>query len=137
MSLPATQRNLATDRGPNGGRDRTSRRRGRPVGLAGPAVFLILCRSHPAAARPARCFTSDNGFYDCAFVAGRRGGFTISAPGKPTVILDIDAPGIAYGFAGLGGRNVALPGRYRRAATDPACWDNDVTGARVCAWSRP
>jgi hypothetical protein len=109
----------------------------RSAGAAGLALSALLGMPDRAGARPALCFTSDDGFYDCDFIAGPQGSFTISAPGKPTIILDIDQPGIAFGFAELGGRSVALPGRYRRSGTDRACWDNDATGARLCAWSRP
>ena len=88
-----------------------------------------------AQARPARCQTSDDGTYACAFAAtDRQGSFRISAPGKPTIRLEIDRPGVAFGFADFGARTVALPGRYRRSTADPACWVNDETGAKVCAW---
>jgi hypothetical protein len=137
MSLRAKRRNLAATRMPNGIGDGRLRLPARLVGAAGLVLSAILGAPNDAEARPARCFTSDDGFYDCDFAAGPRGGFTISAPGKPTFILDIDWPGIAFGFAELGGRNVPLPGRYRRSETDRACWDNDATGARICAWSRP
>jgi hypothetical protein len=102
------------------------------------AVFplsLFCCLIGAAEARLARCFTTDSGSYDCQFVAtDRQGSFRISARGKPTIILNVDQPGIAFGFANFGARNVALPGRYLRSATDPACWVNDTTGTQVCAW---
>lgn len=98
-------------------------------------VALLCCLTDTAEARPARCFTTDDGFYDCQFVAtDPQGSFTISAPGKPTIILDIDVPGTAFGFADFGARNVALPGRYRRSDADPACWVNTETKTQVCAW---
>ena len=79
--------------------------------------------------------TSNDGTYACAFAAtDRQGSFRISAPGKPTIRLEIDRPGVAFGFADFGARTVALPGRYRRSTADPACWVNDETGAKVCAW---
>lgn len=102
------------------------------------ARAAALCAVTSAAeARPARCFTSDDGAYTCQFVAtDRRGSFRISAAGKPTITLQVDQdePGTAYGFANFGTRNVALPGRYLRSKADRACWDNDETGAKVCAW---
>jgi hypothetical protein len=49
-------------------------------------------------------------------------------------MLTVDQPGTAFGFANFGTRNVALPGRYLRSKTDPACWVNDATRAKVCAW---
>lgn len=136
MSLRAKRRNLAATEVPNGFGRGGFWSLVRSVGAAGLAIFAS-CAPSAAEARAARCYTSDDGFYDCDFAAGPRGGFTISAPGKPTVILDIDQPGIAFGFAELGGRNVPLPGRYNRSAADRACWENDATGARICAWSRP
>jgi hypothetical protein len=88
-----------------------------------------------AQARPARCYTTDDGNFPCEFRAtARDGSFEISAPGKPTYILNVTEPGIAYGFVNLGGRNVALPGRYLRSRSEPACWDNNSTITRICAW---
>jgi hypothetical protein len=109
----------------------------RATGTASLAVVLCLCASNVSEARPARCFTSDDGFYECDFVGGPQGGFTISASGRPTVILNIDKPGVAFGVVELDGRNVPLAGRYRRSEGDRACWENDATGTRICAWSRP
>jgi hypothetical protein len=63
-----------------------------------------------------------------------RGSFEITADGKPTYNLTIDAPGVAYGFIDLGDGNVALPGRYLRSVADRACWRNDMTDTEVCAW---
>lgn len=110
-----------------------------PARLAATAILALsafLGTANDAGARAARCFTSDDGFYDCDFATGPRGGFTIAAPGKPTFILDIERLGIALGFVGFGDRNVPLPGRYHRSENDQACWDNDATGTRICAWSR-
>jgi hypothetical protein len=136
MSFRAKRSNLAPKNAPNGIGNSLSSTPLRAIGAAGLAASLFFGLLHGAEARPARCYTSDEGVYDCDFAAGPQGGFTISASGKPTVILNIDAPGTAFGFARLGGRNVPLPGRYRRSAADPACWKNDATGARVCAWGR-
>lgn len=103
----------------------------RPVLLAA----ALLCLGQAAEAKPARCFSSDEGEYRCDFVAtDRDGSFEISAPGKPTYILVMEAPGVASGFANYGDRNVFLPGRYRRSKADPACWINDSTNTRICAW---
>jgi hypothetical protein len=96
------------------------------LGLAGAAV-----------AKDATCFTSDDGKYPCQFTAtAADGSFEISAAGKPTFALVMDGPGVAFGFGTYeaGGKSVALPGSYRRATDDPACWDNDSTGTRICAW---
>src|SRR4051794_23621128 len=60
--------------------------------LAGSAALFVLTSA--AEARPARCFTSDDGPYACQFAAAdRRGSFRISAPGKPTILLNVDQPG--------------------------------------------
>lgn len=100
--------------------------------LAGSAVLCGLTSA--AEARSARCLTTDDGTYACRFVAtDRRGSFRISAPGKPTLTLNVDQPGTAFGFANYGTRNVFLPGRYLRSKADPACWVNDATSAKVCA----
>ena len=90
----------------------------------------------PAAAKPATCFTTDDGEYPCDFRGiDKAGSFTISAPGKPTFTLEVESPGVAFGYADFGtGRNVALPGMFLRAQDDGACWDNDTTGVRICAW---
>jgi len=99
--------------------------------LCVPALSFFLCA---AEAKQARCFTSDDGDFPCEFFAtDRDGSFRISAPGKPSMILNIDAPGVAYGFVNFGERNISLPGRYLRSKTDPACWENDSTHARICA----
>jgi len=46
-----------------------------------------------AEAKSARCFTTDDGEYDCTFVAtDTDGGFEISAPGKPTFFLLMTSP---------------------------------------------
>lgn len=101
-----------------------------PAALA--ASFLA---ADGAIAKPARCFTTDDGHFPCEF----RGldaavSFQISALGLPTYSLWVERPGVAAGFVGLGDRNVALPGMYLRRQDDPACWENDATQARICAW---
>lgn len=102
--------------------------------LIGPVALCVFTSA--VEARPARCFTSDDGAYMCQFVAtDRRGSFRISASGKPTIMLNVDEPGTAYGLANFGTRNnVALPGRYLRSKADRACWVNNETGAKVCVW---
>ena len=89
----------------------------------------------PALAKPARCFTTDDGYYPCDFRGlDRQGSFEISARGYPTYTLWVDSPGFAAGFMNLSGRNVALPGMYVRQRDDGACWSNPETGTRLCAW---
>lgn len=89
----------------------------------------------PASAKPARCFTTDDGYYPCDFKGlDRQGSFEISARGYPTYTLWVDSPGFAAGFLALSGRNVALPGMYVRQRDDRACWSNPETATRICAW---
>lgn len=97
------------------------------------AGFMV---GQTALAKQARCFTSDDGEYLCEFKnTDNKGSFEVSAPGKPTMILVIDAPGVAYGWADFGtGRNVSLPGKYLRQDADKACWLNDETNAKICVW---
>lgn len=101
-------------------------------------VAALLAGATPtsALAKPAQCFTTDDGEYPCEFKAlDRAGSFTISAPGKPTFTLEVESPGVAFGFADFGtGRNVPLPGQFERSADDGACWDNADTDTRICAW---
>jgi len=99
-------------------------------------VLVTLFFIQQAEAKPARCFTSDDGHYKCDFQAvDRDGSFIISAPNKPTITLMMSEPGKAYGSADFGtGRNVSLPGQYLRSQQDRACWDNDATQTKVCAW---
>jgi len=95
------------------------------------ALCLTIC---PAQARPAKCFTTDDGDFACDFQStARDGSFRISARGKPSYLLNVDAPDTAYGFVNVGNRNTALPGRYLRSKTDPGCWINDLTSTKICA----
>ncbi len=96
---------------------------------------MVLTLPAVGEARPARCLTTDDGEFACDFRAtARDGSFRISASGKPTYLLNIAEPGIAYGFISFGARNIALPGRFLRSRSDPGCWENDQTATRVCAW---
>lgn len=98
------------------------------------AAFLA---ATPALAKDARCFTTDDGEYPCAFeMTAKDGSFRISAEGKPTfeVVMEGDGVALVYGTYEVGGRSVALPGEYVRADDDPACWDNADTQTRICAW---
>jgi hypothetical protein len=98
------------------------------------AATLSIAAISVADARPARCFTTDEGSFACDFRAtDRDGSFQISAPGKPTYILTIAEKDVAYGFVNLGTRNTPLPGRYLRSKTEPECWVNDTTAAKICA----
>lgn len=100
------------------------------------AALGLIVLATAAHAKPATCFATDEGEYACDFRGlDSAGSFIISAPGKPTYTLEVDSPGVAFGFADFGtGRNVALPGTFYRAEDDGACWDNDATEVRICAW---
>ena len=103
--------------------------------LAAAAAAASIVLPTLAEAKSARCFTSDDGDFACRFVAtDRQGSFEISAPGRPTFSLVMEEPGVALGYGDYGSGSVALPGRYLRSQSDPACWVNDETGARLCAW---
>jgi len=116
-------------------RFRLSAMRHRPIATwALLCVLALSCLPRAAESKPASCFTSDDGHFPCEFIAtDKNGGFQISARGKPTLILNMDEPGVAYGFVNFGTRNIALPGRYLRSKTDPACWENDSTRDKICA----
>lgn len=109
---------------------------GLSLAAAGIAVATAVIFASPASAKPARCFTTDDGYYPCDFRGtDRSGSFEISAPGKPTFSLIVDRPGFASAFADFGtGRNVALPGMYVRERDQPACWSNPETVTKICAW---
>jgi hypothetical protein len=100
--------------------------------IAGVALWGL---SGAATAKSAWCLTTDDGEYDCEFTAtDSAGSFEISAPGKPTFSLIMDAPGVASGYADFGDGNVSLPGKFFRSESDPACWVNDATDTQICAW---
>jgi len=95
---------------------------------------LCITMGAAAEARAARCFTTDEGSFECDFrMTDQNGSFEISAPGKPTYTLNMSEKDVAFGFVGLGTRNVPLPGRYLRSKNEPGCWLNDATQAKICA----
>jgi hypothetical protein len=101
--------------------------------LSAAAVVALCCFAEIASATA--CFTSEDGDYDCNFLeTDRDGSFEISAPNKPTYILDIDRPGVAFGYVNFGDGSIALPGLYLRSRSDRACWVNSETGGKICAW---
>lgn len=88
-----------------------------------------------AEAKPARCFTTDDGYFSCNFRAtDSNGSFRLSASGHPTYTMDVDRPGFAYGYVDFGDRNISLPGMYVRQRDDGACWANPETNTKICAW---
>jgi hypothetical protein len=107
------------------------------AGIIGLGLFAGVIATTPALAKSARCFTTDDGYYDCQFeIFDDAGSFEISAPGYPSFQLTIDSPGFAYASAVYprGGRSVSLPGMYVRSRDDGACWNNPETSTKLCAW---
>lgn len=101
------------------------------------ATAVLLTGAGSALAKDATCYTTDDGEYECAFESlDADGSFRISAPGRPTFELWIDAPGRGYVTATFekDGRAVALPGVYLRSEEDGACWVSDATATELCAW---
>lgn len=105
------------------------------LGVAATTAALLFVASQ-AAAKPARCFTTDDGYYPCDFQpTDGSGSFEISAPGYPTFSLLVESPGFASAYGNFDGtRSVPLPGTYVRQSDEPACWASDATDARICAW---
>jgi hypothetical protein len=98
------------------------------------AIAALCLTISTAQARSAKCFTTDDGDFACDFQStAKDGSFRISARGKPTYLLNVDAPDTAYGFVNVGNRNTPLPGRYLRSKTEPGCWVNDTTSTKICA----
>jgi hypothetical protein len=95
------------------------------------AALLVLAAS-PALAKPAQCFTTDDGNFPCDFtVTDSQGSFEISAPGLPSYAVLIDSPGIGYGSVYIG-RWIPYAEPMRRSTADPACWQN--SDSEICAW---
>lgn len=102
---------------------------------AAAVAAAMLAATSLASAKPARCFTTDNGYYPCDFRGlDDAGSFRIRASGYPTYSLEVDQPGFAYGYANFGSGSVALPGQYVRSRDDGACWINPETDTKICAW---
>lgn len=113
--------------------DHIGNARGPQSGLLA-TVVLVCCVAPGADAKTAHCFTTDEDSYTCEFrITDAHCSFEVSASGKPTYVLEILEPGVAFGYVNLGQRNIPLPGRYLRSPSDPACWVNDTTQARLCA----
>ena len=99
------------------------------------AALTLLMAAQAASAKPAQCFTTDDGYYSCDFRGlDSSGSFVVSAPNRPTYTVEVYQPGRAYGFADFGSGNTSLPGEYIRNRQDRACWDNTATATQICAW---
>jgi hypothetical protein len=102
--------------------------------LAVPVAAILAGVAH---GKDARCVTTDDGDYPCEFTStGANGSFEITAEGKPTFTVEIESDEAAWVYAIFPGTtdSVALPGPYRRAADDRACWENPDTETRICAY---
>ena len=100
------------------------------------AGVAILTLPTLAQARLARCFTTDDGYYDCNFKAtDKDGSFEINAPKQPFYAVIMDEPGLALASLNVGaGRTVPLPGKFKRNKQDLACWRNALTRVQICVW---
>lgn len=107
----------------------------RSLAFALAVALAVLAVPQTASARPARCFTTDDGHYPCDFRGTGGGSFEITAPGKPGYRVTIDAPGEAQASGDFAtGRWVPLPGPYLRSQRDGACWVSGATNTSICAW---
>ena len=103
------------------------------------AVFtaFILSSVSLAHAKSARCFTTDDGYFPCQFMATDKvGSFEIRAnrdKGLGYSII-VEEPGFASGFVIIGGRSIAVGGMFVRQRDDGACWNNPELNVKVCAW---
>jgi len=101
------------------------------------ATGIALAFATPVLGKEARCFTTDDGYYDCNFeMLSSDGSFEVTADGYPAFQLVMESEGVASGYGQYepGGRFVSLPGTYERSREDGACWDNAETGTQICAW---
>jgi hypothetical protein len=107
------------------------------VAAIGLAAVIGVALVGPAAAKSARCYNSQDGYYNCNFEAVEGdGSFVIRARGYPTYTLLMDRTGFAYGYASYGGGDdgVSLPGMFVRQRDDGACWRNPEVDFEICAW---
>jgi hypothetical protein len=99
------------------------------------AAAMVVALSSQAVAKPARCFTSDDGYFNCDFQAtDRAGSFTIRARGKPVYSLIVEKEGFAAGYLRMNGRSIPLNGSFVRQRDDGACWSNPELNVKICAW---
>lgn len=99
------------------------------------AASAVCIAAAPAVAKPAQCFTTDDGYYSCDFRGlDKAGSFRIQSRGYPSYVIEVYSNGRAYGYADFGSGSRPLPGEYIRSRKDGACWDNTVTDTQICAW---
>jgi len=88
-----------------------------------------------AEAKPARCYNTDDGGYNCDFRQfGGDGSFTVSAPNRPSYTVSMFGKDRADGFADFGEGRIALPGVFFRSRSDRACWISDATDFEICVY---
>ena len=53
-------------------------------------ITAVLASAAPASAKPAQCFTTDDGYYSCDFRGlDKAGSFTTKARGYPTYVIEV------------------------------------------------
>ncbi len=99
------------------------------------AMAFVIGIPSAAHAKPARCFTSDDGYFKCDFRrTDRAGSFEISARGRPGYSMIVEESGFASGYLRVGGRGIPINGMFVRQRDDGACWNNPEQNVKVCAW---
>ena len=100
------------------------------------ALLSILIVSDPSIAKSARCFTTDDGYYNCSFIlTDGDGSFEIFGPNQPSYSLIMNGPDEAYISLRFGtNRSISLVGRFYKSKKDAACWVNEGLETKICAW---
>jgi hypothetical protein len=103
--------------------------------LAVVSTAVLATTPSKADAKLARCFTTDDGYYDCDIkTTDKDGSFEFSAPKKPRYSMIMEEPGLASVSVTRAGRKTTLPGKFKRNKQDFACWYNAETRVRICVW---
>ena len=98
-------------------------------------VMGLIAQQSVATAKPARCFSTDDGYFACNFIAtDKRGSFEVSARGKPTYSLIVEEPGFGSAYLNFGDGGIPINGMFVRQREDPACWNNPERNVKLCAW---
>lgn len=99
------------------------------------AAALAIGIPSTAFAKPARCFTTDDGYFKCDFrKTDTAGSFEIKARGKPGFSMIIEASGLASGYLRINGRGIPINGAFVRQRDDRACWNNPGQNVKICVW---
>jgi hypothetical protein len=106
----------------------------RPFAIAA-GLALAVGIPTAAGAKPARCFSTDDGYFKCDFrKIDRAGSFEIRARGLPGYSLIMEEQGFASGYLRVGGRGIPINGMFVRDSGDGACWNNPEQSVKLCAW---